>query len=439
MCRGARIQCDDGNPCTKDACHPIGGCQSSNAPKGTWCDDGDACTLFDNCCDGLCEGLPLVDCDDGNACSDDACDPMLGCTYAMTDDAVPCDDDSACTEPGACAGGVCVGDEIDCSDDNPCTADYCHPTKGCQHAPAPDGWACTDGNACTEGDACQAGSCAPGAPLDCEDGQPCTIDTCDPECGCKATPNVQPEVCDGWDNDCDGQVDEGCTVIAGSVCFDLDGDGVQDDGEQALAGELILLSGACGPDAFAFEVETDASGHYAFALDSIGCALESATVEVASAMPFQATSPNPVDAVVTEGETSAVDFCITRELIHCASEDWLDHACALAGALPLTVAGESFASEADVTAALAAGPFDPVTDQLTAAVLTVKLNVAIHGVGPLPWADVNGDGDADTIGEIAALAETALEQGGPSMWSFVVLLSGMESVANCELDDVCGP
>ncbi|OWY63863.1 hypothetical protein B7486_50555, partial [cyanobacterium TDX16] len=48
------------------------------------CDDGDACNGAETCVAGTCQpGTPLV-CDDGNACTDDTCDPMLGCQYTLT-------------------------------------------------------------------------------------------------------------------------------------------------------------------------------------------------------------------------------------------------------------------------------------------------------------------------------------------------------------------
>jgi hypothetical protein len=35
---------------------------------------------------------------------------------------------------------------------------------------------------------CQGGTCTPGTPLDCEDGDPCTIESCDPVLGCQHLP-----------------------------------------------------------------------------------------------------------------------------------------------------------------------------------------------------------------------------------------------------------
>jgi hypothetical protein len=51
------VACDDGNPCTADACDPATGCTFSAAgADGTSCDDGDACTDNDVCGGGACSG-----------------------------------------------------------------------------------------------------------------------------------------------------------------------------------------------------------------------------------------------------------------------------------------------------------------------------------------------------------------------------------------------
>jgi hypothetical protein len=74
-----------------------------------------------------------------------------------------------------------------CSDGNACSDDICNPDLGCTFPPntAP----CDDGNLCTDGDVCAAGACQPGPPLDCEDEDPCTLCSCDPLLGCVIEPN----------------------------------------------------------------------------------------------------------------------------------------------------------------------------------------------------------------------------------------------------------
>ena len=106
---------DDGTVVVEDLCNAPGtsGCSTnpqeqnfgaattlvdacSNGPP-TDCDDGNACT--DDSCDpatGLCVNTPNIDCDDGDACTDDSCDPATGlCVNTPNYD---CDDGDACTD-----------------------------------------------------------------------------------------------------------------------------------------------------------------------------------------------------------------------------------------------------------------------------------------------------------------------------------------------------
>ena len=183
---GVAANCNDGNPCTDDLCEPSAGCQ--NLSNSLPCDDGDVCTIGDLCADGECEHGPAMDCDDGNVCTDDICDPATGCVHVPNNAA--CDDLNACTDDGQCAGGICIpGKAVDCDDGSVCTDDSCEPLGGCQYAfnTAP----CTDGNPCTEDDTCTQGLCL-GQLADCDDGNLCTDDGCSPDAGCVHTPNAAP-------------------------------------------------------------------------------------------------------------------------------------------------------------------------------------------------------------------------------------------------------
>jgi hypothetical protein len=52
-----------------------------------------------------CTHTPVV-CDDGNPCTDDACDPVVGCVFTP-DNTNTCSDGNACTND-VCQGGACV-------------------------------------------------------------------------------------------------------------------------------------------------------------------------------------------------------------------------------------------------------------------------------------------------------------------------------------------
>ena len=79
--------------------------------------------------------------------------------------------------------GACIHQHKDCDDGIPCTIDSCDPETGaCLNTPLD----CDDGNACTI-DTCVDGRCEH-EPLDCEGEDPCVIFGCDPEFGCFQEP-----------------------------------------------------------------------------------------------------------------------------------------------------------------------------------------------------------------------------------------------------------
>lgn len=51
-----------------------GGCVSD-----TQCDDGNVCNGLETCLAGACQRGPALRCDDGVSCTEDRCDPMVGC------------------------------------------------------------------------------------------------------------------------------------------------------------------------------------------------------------------------------------------------------------------------------------------------------------------------------------------------------------------------
>lgn len=163
-------QCNDGNPCTSDSCSG-GRCTNTARTNGSSCSDGNACNGAETCQSGTCTaGTPLA-CNDGDSCTTDACSPTSGCTYTRI---------AGCT--------VCTGDAA-CDDGNPCTADTCGSDGLCRRTPLPAGSACNDGDLCNGLETCDgAGRCMAGTALVCDDGNPCTSDSCDPTGGCRQQP-----------------------------------------------------------------------------------------------------------------------------------------------------------------------------------------------------------------------------------------------------------
>jgi cysteine-rich repeat protein len=109
-------------------------------------------------------------CDDGNSVAGDGCDPN-------------------CTPTGCGNGYVSAGE--DCDDGNAVDDDCC--SNACVAAPAAT--SCDDGDVCNGVAICDgAGSCIAGSALDCDDADPCTLDTCDASAGC-ASQSVFELVC----------------------------------------------------------------------------------------------------------------------------------------------------------------------------------------------------------------------------------------------------
>ncbi len=181
-CVGKQKDCNDGKACTDDSCDAKLGCV--NAPDDTnLCDDDDTCTANDHCKNGQCLGKLTAPCDDGNECTKDACDVNKGCVHTDATGTV-CEDGNVCTLQDICQGGVCkAGGLKDCFDTEQCTVDSCDAKTGkCTFSPLSDG-ACDDGNLCTLNDQCLSGKCIAGKAPPCGDGDPCTVDNCDPKSG----------------------------------------------------------------------------------------------------------------------------------------------------------------------------------------------------------------------------------------------------------------
>ncbi len=256
------------NPCKKTECEPVSGkCTAKLQPNGLPCPaDDNVCTVDDSCQDGQCATGKILNCDDKNACTADACDPKLGCKYLTQGGGCDADGD-ACTVDDGCKDGKCqVGTKKACDDSEACTTDSCDPKTGNCVFKELTGQVCSDGNECTIGDKCgtdKAGkfTCVAGSGPNCDDGNPCTTDTCDGKAGCKNTIDASAQVpcysgdpatkgkgickmglqncdaqgklgpctgetlpektdpCDGKDNDCNGVADPGCSPTQWHVRF----------------------------------------------------------------------------------------------------------------------------------------------------------------------------------------------------------------------------
>jgi hypothetical protein len=106
--------------------------------------------------------VPLCSRSDPAACPGDCriCGRYYACDVAPA--GTSCADADLCDGTETCdAEGICVpGTPLSCEDGNPCTIDSCEAASGCVTRWAEPGTACDDGDPCTSGDVCDAvGSC----------------------------------------------------------------------------------------------------------------------------------------------------------------------------------------------------------------------------------------------------------------------------------------
>ena len=197
---------DDGNVCSSESdCTVPGVCVPDPTLAGTECETQQ--TTDDPFPAG--EDYPI---DTEALCAVDLDD--FGAATAVLLDACSYPSESVNSDPSDCIRFSACSVDGDCDDGNPCTIDTCNTTlSACVFTPDA-GASCNDGDACTDPDTCNSlGFCDGGPPPDCDDGSVCTDDSCDPGTGCVNAPNTVE--CRPAAGDCD--VAEFCDGVS-STC-----------------------------------------------------------------------------------------------------------------------------------------------------------------------------------------------------------------------------
>ena len=217
ICQHAEPNCDNGFP---NSCNPMAGA------------DTELCNAKDDDCDGETdEGFEdtdqdgIADCITQDDDGDGVLDSIDNCPNTPNSDQADFDSDN-------------FGDACDTDDDNDKTPDEsdCQPFNDKVHSDAAESCNGIDDNCDGLTDeelgetTCGLGICAHSVP-NCAAGQQVT---------CDALEGAQVELCDGDDNDCDGQVDEGSPDLdndghADCVDDDDDGDGTPDEEDNCPA------------------------------------------------------------------------------------------------------------------------------------------------------------------------------------------------------------
>ncbi|MBN2725304.1 MAG: hypothetical protein JXR95_14665 [Deltaproteobacteria bacterium] len=230
---------------------PDGGSSSSDFNYGVVSDFAVPCAASSQCESGRCIDMnggtgctrycyDADDCADGFYCAPEETDPPMGLCREINEDAVchSCSNDSQCES----IGGVCrtVG-----------TGNYC--LMDCSMDDCPDGFSCvpqTDGEQLCIPDTndCTCNIFREGVQRSCSNsndyGSCSGVIECHGELGWSNCVGQipGPETCDGEDNNCDGEIDEGLLGTADhcSMCYDV----CQGSG---LAGtEAVCIDGSCG-------------------------------------------------------------------------------------------------------------------------------------------------------------------------------------------------
>jgi hypothetical protein len=378
---------DDGNDCTTDVCDGAGTCEHPAAEPGAACaDDANACT--NDVCDGngTCTH-PDNDnpCDDGlfcngpdtcagGSCSLHAGDPCAGgAECANTCDEVT----TSCFTP---AGASCT------DDGNPCTNDACDGAGTCAHpantAPCDDGFFCNGADTCADtqcsqhaGDPCAGGaecantcteatrSCFTPAETPCaDDANPCTNDACNGAGACAHPDNTAPCSDDVFCNGTDTCGGGSCSVHSGDPC--ATGPECNNTCQEATTSCLTPAGAACADDANPCTDDacngdgqcTHPAGHAGTVCrPSTGpCDIADACTGTSVDCPADARQPDETpcdDGVFCNG----VDTCAAGVCAHagdpCLTGSECNHTCNEAASSCLTPEGTECTADADVCTA----------------------------------------------------------------------------------------
>ena len=213
LCDGGVLFCEAEAGGEPEVCDGLDNDCDGEMDEGDVC--GDTCCVDDNC-NGACAFGTLSEggvCEPPRSVGAEVCDGIDNDCDGETDESDPALD-AACDspEPGLCTPGVtsCVEGALICLSTVDPRAEVCNGEDDDCNGEVDDGGVCA--------------------------GEPCCyLDDCDGVCGTATTDEggacIEPgaygeETCDGVDNDCDGRVDEGGVCAGEPCCYGDDCDGV---------------------------------------------------------------------------------------------------------------------------------------------------------------------------------------------------------------------
>jgi hypothetical protein len=206
----SNADCDDGAACTDDSCSASGTCDYT--PLDALCPSGQHCQVGTGCTSAVfCNTAAM--CDDSIACTTDTCDVGNMCGHRVHNELCTTPGMNVCDPAMGCIAGstTTCASAADCNDSVACTLDSCGVDHACRHVPMDSmctgtdehcdltlgcqvRHGCTTAADCTEfynfcdGDpTCdpEFGCQSPETPRMCNDGNACTLDSCDPASGAR--------------------------------------------------------------------------------------------------------------------------------------------------------------------------------------------------------------------------------------------------------------
>lgn len=272
-CSGLSNQCNQGG-CDEG----VDQCVALPANQGGSCDDGLYCTTGETCQSGNCTGGRDLDCEDSDPCTIDACDEANDrCDHQL----VPNPGAEGVWVGGTCSDGVdndcdrlvddadpdcleCQNDG-DCDDSNPCTVNTCQDNH-CSTALVTDGTSCDDGRYCTDPDTCTGGICS-GPNRDCSaQSDQCNQGVCNESAGrCEGQPIREGQACDDGvycnvdeicqSGNCTGGRARDCGVVADDC-----NSGYCDEGAGECRKQPANEGGGCSDGLFCTDPDTCSGG-----------------------------------------------------------------------------------------------------------------------------------------------------------------------------------
>ena len=317
--------------CNNTVCKPATGtCDMTPVLNGTACDDGDVCSKGDKCTGGACAGTVPTD----TCASDEVC--------VEYDDGDVCNGVWTCQTDGlGCGHCLYAPDTLVVCDTTglaECQKMECLPESGvCEQQQVFNGAFCKLGNGSTGN--CANGTCLAKAPACicdfgadvCDDGDPCTTDTCD---GCACTHLIEPTCCttDQSCSDLDPCTVNRCTPTGCTtepvVCFETnsscpsatDVDPLCCDDEQKCDDNLPTTSNACTDHRCTTDPIDCTCSEDAGCDDGDLCTADTCDGCVCAATPIAGCCA--ADADCDDGDPCTVDACqADSTCAHAPSED----------------------------------------------------------------------------------------------------------------------